>query len=499
MKTEPLIQPPITKNWQRMNNPFIPIEKKYYTILIAIIILQLVIAGIQCFYSLGKETIFASTAHFIYLLILNLPVIFYRPSFGWFHPLVFGSLLSLVSSLPTFIPNILAFFFANPSFFRYTLEYHEALPGWNPETLTTLTAYAWLLNCLALIAYYIGFFVCPKVKISQINFKPFRNHRSKLLLVVIFSFILFSIFLHLQGGLTQHLYNNWTGGRSKGLSGELYWDFAIKFASIACMVWLGIDRRSTRQPLFWGSVTLSLLMIFLFGGSRSAIIYPAFVGIMIWMLREGRFFAMRLFALLMIGFIALGTLGLFRAGVQIGNIEWNKLIDFSAGIEKVIGSDDQQGELNEGRGSSSTIAILARVPENVDFLYGESYLNVIALPIPRKLWKGKPVVIQRKVGETFFGVEYGKPPGAMAEAYWNFGIPGVALVFFIFGWFHKWLTRWFRKYSTEPIIIVFYSIILFYSKPSSPGIVLLLYFLVPLIFMLTIFGVLSWKRKKYSY
>jgi hypothetical protein len=140
--------------------------------------------------------------------------------------------------------------------------------------------------------------------------------------------------------------------------------------------------------------------------------------------------------------------------------------------------------------------ILALVPHEVDFLYGSSYLAVLTLPIPKALWAEKPGLIPGLVGQTFYGADIGMPPGPIGEAYWNFGIPGVLIAFFIFGILCKWLAATFCQYATEPVAISLYVMTLFLlSEPSGLSAVLWLTSLVPALLFLFSVGAIGFGQK----
>jgi hypothetical protein len=99
------------------------------------------------------------------------------------------------------------------------------------------------------------------------------------------------------------------------------------------------------------------------------------------------------------------------------------------------------------------------------------------------------------VGETFFNSPSGTPPGPIGEAYWNFHIPGVIIVFFVFGIFHRWLAQCFVTYHSYPAAILIYLTILFTLDPSTPATVVCLMLLVPLLILLRLVGALSFGSK----
>jgi oligosaccharide repeat unit polymerase len=139
------------------------------------------------------------------------------------------------------------------------------------------------------------------------------------------------------------------------------------------------------------------------------------------------------------------------------------------------------------------------VPEKVDFIHGSSYLALLTLPVPRAIWPEKPGMVDGRVGEAFYGVTYGIPPGPIGEAYWNFGIPGILLVFFLLGAFYKWLSEWFQQYAQQPTVLVLYIITLFQlAELSSSAILDWLLGLVPFLIILRLIGAIAFRRTNHE-
>src|SRR5215217_72480 len=77
--------------------------------------------------------------------VILFPVVFYKPSFGWFHPLVFYTcqyLLFQFRSFATYVQGI---------------SRHKALPEYSNEDFVLLVAFALTLHAISTLAYYFGF------------------------------------------------------------------------------------------------------------------------------------------------------------------------------------------------------------------------------------------------------------------------------------------------------------------------------------------------------
>jgi len=125
-------------------------------------------------------------------------------------------------------------------------------------------------------------------------------------------------------------------------------------------------------------------------------------------------------------------------------------------------------------GVGKTAAIIDKVPYSYDHTYGETYFLWLVAPIPRSLWPNKPVVrIGGVLGEAIFGIvgKSGIPPGAIGEAYLNFGWLGIPLILFAIGVILKvFYNRYGRTaYRNMNGAIVYSSVIVFvaYSAVSA--------------------------------
>ena len=412
--------------------------------------------------------------------VVLFPIVFYKPYFGWFHPLVF------------YTCQYLLFQFRSYATYLQGISRHRALPEYSPEDVVLVVAYALTLHAVATLAYYFGFWFGPKFKVPQMKFRPPKRLAMKAMGVVVFAFIVFWIYVEREGGLNAHLLS-WQEGRHEALAGDYYWILLIKFSAIGSLLWFSLSRRAVYHPLFWVCATVSVLITFLSAGSRGTVVFFFIIGILVWMLREKKFAPTRMILIGVLGVILISFLGEFRTRI------WKGQVSFTSETEETSLTEYfEQGAIESAERawtSSGLLPILARVPNDVDLLYGSSYMAFVTLPVPRSLWPDKPGQVGGLVGETFFHSPAGTPPGPIGEAYWNFHIPGIIIVFFIFGMFHRWLAQWFMEYQRFPAAILIYLTILFSFDPSTPAMVVCLMLLVPLVILLRLTGALSFSAK----
>ncbi|MGK7898730.1 MAG: O-antigen polymerase, partial [Xenococcus sp. (in: cyanobacteria)] len=407
------------------------------------------------------------------LLLLLVPIIWYKKSYGWLHPLVFNIFLALI------------FHARRIGMYLVGIQWHPALSGLSDNSLTFLVAYELLLNAVGLIFYYLGFFCSPKFAIPKINFRQPPSLEKKVLIAILFSVMVFAVYMQTRGGIIAHILS-WGRGRNAEFAGQYYWQSLIQFGLIACLIWLAMGRNIYTKPIFWISTAAMLLIQFLTTGGRGGVIYALIYMLLVFMIREQKIAPTKILIALMVGFILMGVLGELRQSTWEGDIGVG-----SSKEETSIGASFQKGltEISERSWRSfGSLPILARVPNDVDFLYGSSYVALLSLPIPRGFWPEKPKLVGGRVTRTFFNGSYGIPPGAIGENYWNFGIPGVLGAFFIFGSFHKWLADIFRRYAQQPAAGILYALILYNAAPTSSAILACLLLIMPALMILRVMG-----------
>ena len=478
----------VSPDWTLPPSPFVAMAPLHRGAIVAVVLGA--IAAVGLLQNLYPSGIPGLTSVWLALglngLLLVLPLVFSQPSFGWFHPLIFPIFLVFLDHFRRFGVYVTG------------LPWHEALPGWSAASLTQILSQELWLQAAGLAALYGGFFLAPTVRLPQVQFQQPAHLGRKTLLTVGLAAGIFAVYMQTRGGIVSHILS-WGAGRNEALAGAFYWQFFIQLGRIACLLWLTLDRRATANPVFWGSTTLAILMTFLSGGSRSSVIYFMLMGLMAWLLREQKIDVVPIVTIMAVGLLAMGILGNLRDSTYSGQIDWSALrggggataqTEQSA-LRTSLQEISQRSSVNAG-----VFPILARVPHQVDYLYGSSYLAVLTLPVPRALWSAKPGLIAGRVGETFFGSNFGIPPGPVGEAYWNFGVPGVVLVFSVFGMFQKLLADTFVSYGQQPGAIVPYVLTLFlFSSPTGLMVIAWLMLLVPTLAYMAAIGAIRWGGK----
>jgi hypothetical protein len=416
----------------------------------------------------------------LFLAMRVVPLVFHRPGSGWFHPLVFGALFAfprLLREAPAFVTGMTA---------------HLALPGRTPWELDRLYALEMVLAALGLACYYLGFLFPAGPGVPALRFPRVARVRGRALAVVAVSTLVLAAFLQQRGGLVAHMLS-WARGRTVGLAGEGYWIAFAGLGTTAVFLWFALDRRAMRSPLFWTAALVVSAETFLASGSRGGVLYPFVQAFLLWVFRERRVPVARGALLAAGAMVVLGALGAVRHSTWTGRVDWRAA--FAPGPGGGGGAGAGRELAARSLSLRGTTAVLGRVPHDVPYIYGSSYLALLTLPVPRKLWPGKPVQVGGRVGETFFAVHAGMPPGPIGEAWWNFGLLGVPLVFFCFGMFHRWMWKFMLAYRDQPAAMAIYLTVLFHAQPSTGGMMETLLRTAPLVGVAVAFGALRLRRR----
>jgi hypothetical protein len=409
------------------------------------------------------------------------PVLSYRRArYGWFHPLVFTSLYALVGLVRSF-PQ-----------YSFGMQFHRVLPNWSPERLGGLVAFELVLTTIGLVAYFGGYLLVGTPRVPRLRAPTPTGISWRAAAVVLLGAAIFAYYLSAQGGFVAHLLS-WARSRHAAVAGEFYWLEAAGIGLYAALLWLSADARAPLHPGFWACAAVSLMIVFLGAGGRGAVIYPLVLGLIVWMMARRRFAITGPVLLVPLALFLISVLGEFRNSTRTGVLDWAALT--SSPVEAV--TSVARGEvLTRATTGSGVTPILAHVPDRVDHLYGSTYLAILTTPVPRKLWPGKPGLAGGRVGLVFFGRDGGVPPGPVGEAYWNFNVPGVVLVFFLFGLFHRWLASLLMANPDHPWVRVFYVVGLFSAQPSSNATVAYLVTIVGLAAAGVAMGMLSLRRRR---
>jgi hypothetical protein len=460
------------------NNPFVKVNLKYRFTLILIASIQIIVILVWSY-----EITEINTRQFLILKGLNLflcslPLLFYRHQWGLFHPFFITSTLSIIG------------------FSRFLLDFE-------PIDIVYENTEFEILTTFSILFYYGGYFflkyrspLLMQTDLIKVREKTIVN---RVIFVVLMSLIVFFIFISRSDSVTYHLISNWQGSRRSNLAGTAYIKMLVSLSIWGCILWVTtLRKKAFRDYRFWICSSISLAITFLFAGSRSDVIMPIFIVVSSISLIYRRLNLSLLITTLVLSILLLGLLGSFRSSVsRFGEVDFTNFYDLTEATNQLFGDDGQAGELTGSRDFNIQVKLLNSVPEKTDYLYGDSYLALLTLPVPRVLWSEKPGLVDGRATEVILKEGAGGVPiGPIAEAYWNFGLIGVCSIFFLYGSYHRWLVAFYKKNQSNSIIIPIYIIALI-TPPYTTNIALRLIDLVSYILFLYLFlSINIFKRKK---
>jgi oligosaccharide repeat unit polymerase len=449
------------------SNPFVSISKRQWISVLGTVLLYLILIGFLNLLDGGTNILLIYEALLVKVGLLLLPfAIARRKNWGWFHPLVFIGLWMFVRRV---IPQSFVFIEG--------LQYHEEL-ALSASRLNVLVTYELLLDALALGFTYVGYIIAPQFRVPTVHFGEPQWTRVKIGAIGLLSLYAFYVLVSAAGGIGPLILERGEGlDRVQSQVGG-YWIIFTHLLRTSCLVWFAVRPSVGNNVTFWVLFVFSLAIGFGATGSRSGVIWPVLLIIIIWSLHNHRIPFVKIAMAGVIGIFLVGALGEFRSDRSLEDqpiTDTNLDVSFVEGLRKGIETFSRYSS-----SSASIYPIIESVPERHRLLLGESYLSIPALPIPRKIWPNKPPAAGNKAGAVFFGnPDTGKPPGAVGEAYWNFWIPGVIVVFLLWGVFLKWLTRLFLQNRHSRGMVLLYALTILVLSPHSPTVYEWVFAVVP--------------------
>jgi len=316
----------------------------------------------------------------------------------------------------------------------------------------------YLLILLFLIFFFIG--GLNKYAVNNIvdKRKLFAEFPKKgaLIILIIFSlacFVFFKKFLP-QFITNPRLFMN---NRINILSGNGYLLTLSSIGSPLFFLYFYFFRFKSKKYLF------GLLYVFILNigvatlkGSRGAVIEPIFLV----------FLSELLFNNVKINFgkifkIGFGVFIIFSVVAKLGQIRQSHYINAAtkSALEKV--TTEMRNSFNHSEYLNVCVA------SDIDLLYGKTYLAALVLPIPRKIWPGKPLGggphLKNIVEPGSYDLNKKKynsslTTGVLIESYLNFGFLGVIIFGFVYGRISKKLTHtlFYKKNKASVEVIMFF-------------------------------------------
>jgi hypothetical protein len=140
------------------------------------------------------------------------------------------------------------------------------------------------------------------------------------------------------------------------------------------------------------------------------------------------------------------------------------------------------------------IPILATVmyyfPERQDWLMGDSYVALLAAPIPKWVWPEKDVIFRwRDTGIVGYLHDIPGPVQMQGVLYANFAWIGAAVGMFLWGMFQRGMYDWLLKARDDPSRALLYATMVLYVAPSNLALAMALQYVLPIGLILWFIGV----------
>lgn len=214
---------------------------------------------------------------------------------------------------------------------------------------------------------------------------------------------------------------------------------------------LAVGAQTTQRKLYVLVLSAVLSLFILFLGYRSSVMFPALVGLILWRKSGKRIPILVLVSALVFALLVIPVIKHLR---QMGAYNQIDVAAVTSSFEQSEGVGDVFVELGAIAGLVSNV--LMWVPSESEFRWGHSYARAFWESVPNLGWSISKSSrdLEPVDGSKALAVEALRPPewyiykynrwmfengggggfSAVAEAYFNFGYPGVVIIFVLFGY-----------------------------------------------------------------
>ncbi len=385
----------------------------------------------------------ASKASFTLALLLGLVydllrvaplIVLARHPAGILHPLIVAVVVwPLLSILPTLIDTYGGYaglLSGNP----LRAPYFMAIGWFTPDRMWTEVITYTIFQIIGLLSLYAGFAFARNTTAAPLNIfanVDTKRLRAILIGIVIANMIGVILFIELRGGLVVHVMEL-SYGRFRALAGlgPLLALFDIGF--LAMLLWVCTRPQDARSLAFIGLLILVAAQQFLVAGSRAATVLTFVLVGLGWAMAAKRVPWKLGLVLLPVAFLSFGALNIIRTA----GLSNTTAIDAAqnADLESILASSQEDFELRQA--FAGTIPVTSDAMRTTGPMWGYTYAGAVFAVVPRALWTDKPrgpgsLYAQYFMGEAVEGTAI--PIGPVAEAYWNFHIPGIIAIFTFYG------------------------------------------------------------------
>ena len=412
----------------------------------------------------------------LFTFLMAFPIIFYRREYGWLHPLILPVLYYIGKSVTK-----------NPLGLVFPLDFpmvdlvvettsNAAVLSISTTELAEGRLGAVMVRCIGMATFLAAFMLGPRLKIPK--FTVYRPRGIAIIsLAAIGALMAISAYFVISYGGVSALLVAMRGGRNTLFNEQGQFLFAAKAASTIAIIWFVYEPRPFRSPLFILGFLAAGLTAIIVTGSRSSLILPILILVLLWWKRSGRPLILPTLLAAVAALIIIGAFGAIRQDHQSQELDLSVLSParysemLSRAVEETAQRSDYDGDLAAYRGANDK-----------GLLWGRTYVGAATFWVPRFIWNDKPQSadaynmwinfanhpVHSKPRE--YGV-YGIPVRGDMEAYWNFHFLGLIVLFFFKGVFYRGLADSERIYGSVPLFWAIYIYVLLTFDMSSKSFV----------------------------
>lgn len=286
----------------------------------------------------------------------------------------------------------------------------------------------------ALLSVYAGFALFrPGVERRVRLFREVDSLKVRRALIAIICLNLgaVAVFLQLRGGVVQHVFEL-AYGRYRALAGLGPFLALFDIGFLSMLLWTCLRPQDVRQPVYIVLLLVVGAQQFIVAGSRAAALLVFVLMGLGWALAVRRVPWKLAIMILPVAFLSIGALNLVRTAGVTGDT-------FAEAIEDTTFTElasRSQEEFAAREAVSGSVPVVADGLRTTGLQWGYTYAGAAFALIPRAVWPDKPrgpgsLYAQAFLNEPVEGTAV--PITPVAEAFWNFHLPGVILIFALYG------------------------------------------------------------------
>lgn len=244
-----------------------------------------------------------------------------------------------------------------------------------------------------------------------------------------------------------------------------------------------LHRRPHKSLAFWLFLLYAVVSRFLVTGSKGGTLS---IVILVFLILFGRAGRVRILVV-----VAFGIGALIAASWMQDFRQQSRQLSSITGFEDEKSIAERIGDtvdhlVKYSADSSGIYPLLYYVPDRDPLRWGATYLAIPAAPIPRAFWSGKPHASGKTIALRYYGTDNNTIPAtAVGEAYWNFHIPGVIVIFALWGIFLRWVWNITKaSMRTAPGVAVIYLLTIYSLEPFTESVYRWMHATVPAVLIL---------------